>query len=136
MALVVGTDTYKSVEDIQAWLTARGYAVVVTEAVVLRAMDFLEAQPWITPEEEVTTPLRWGDSPPNGVVLALYEAVRLELSSPGSLNPETSQNLKALTVGPVSLTFGQGEGKEGMPSILRHLRGLLVSSQIIRLALM
>jgi hypothetical protein len=136
MALEVGVDTYKSVVDIQSWLTARGYALVVTEGAVLRAMDFLESLPWIAPASEATTPLRWGDAPPNGVILALYEAVRLELTSPGSLNPETSQNIKALSVGPVSLTFGQGEGKEGMPSIYRHLRGLLASSNIIRLALM
>lgn len=135
MPLVVGTDTYKSVEDIQAWLTARGYLLVATEASVIRAMDFIESLPWVASETEITTPLRWGEDPPSGVVSALCEAVRLELVSPGTLNPESNLSLKDVTVGPISVTFGQGEGKESMPSIYRHLRGLLMSSATIRLAL-
>ena len=124
MTLEVGTDTYASVDDIQAYLDARGHALEVTEAAVLRAMDYIESLPW------TTTPvcaLHWGSAPPPGVVSALCDAVRIETETPHALAPTSEQGLKAMSVGPISLNFGGGEGKETFPSILRHLQGLLVS---------
>ena len=46
MALTVGTDTYASLADIQAWNETRGYTGIITEADVLRAMDYIESLPW------------------------------------------------------------------------------------------
>lgn len=131
MALVVGTNTYATLEDIQVHLSARGYTLTVTEASVLRAMDYIEALPWVPSTEEITTPLRWGEEPPSGVVTALCEAVRIELTTPNALSPASEQKLKSLSVGPVALTFGNGEGRTSFPSILRSLQGLLSSPNII-----
>ena len=131
MALVVGTNTYATLEDIQAHLSARGYVLTVTEASVLRAMDYIEALPWVPSTEEITTPLRWGTTPPAGVISALCEAVRIELTTPNALSPLSEQKLKSLAVGPLSLTFGGDEGSTHFPSIARWLSGLLSSPNII-----
>jgi len=40
---VAGANSYVSVVDAQAWVTARGIAVTVTEALLLKAMDYLES---------------------------------------------------------------------------------------------
>ena len=40
---VAGANSYVSVVNAQTWVTARGIAVTVTEALLLKAMDYLEA---------------------------------------------------------------------------------------------
>lgn len=40
---VAGANSYISVVNAQTWVTARGYSVTVTEALLLKAMDYLES---------------------------------------------------------------------------------------------
>lgn len=40
---VTGANSYVSVADAQTWVTARGLGVTVTEALLLKAMDYLES---------------------------------------------------------------------------------------------
>lgn len=46
--LTVGTDTYISEADFEAWAMARGFELELAPAIALtRAMDYLSLQPWI-----------------------------------------------------------------------------------------
>jgi len=135
MALVVGENTYASLEDIQAWLDDRGYdSLTATDADVLRAMDYMESLPWTS--EPVGDDLHWGDAPPQAVVNALCQAVKMEIESPGMLMAETQQRVRSEeVVGAVKVEYEPGGNVQTFPAIQRYLRGYISSGNIIRVEL-
>ena len=134
MALTVGTDTYASLVDIQAWNTARGYTTSITEAAVLRAMDYIENLPWNDPPVEGAV-LYWGDDPPKAVVNALCMASRMENIEAGVLMPSTEKQVASESVDVISVTYAPGGSTSTFPALQRLLRGYIQGNVItVRLA--
>jgi hypothetical protein len=135
MALTVGTDTYATLADIQAWNTARGYTGAITEADVLRAMDYIESLPWADERGDDDSDLWWGDDPPDAVVTALKHAARMENESPGVLMPETQQKVAREKVDVIEIEYEPGGNQQMFPALLRYLRGYVASSSVINVRL-
>ncbi len=144
MALTVGTDTYESLADIQTWNTARGYAGTITEADVLRAMDYIESLPWassiyysnIDPTVAYTeTALWWDADPPDGVLNALRLASRMENETPGILMPETEQRVVSEKVDVIEIKYEPGGKKQMFPALLRYLRDYITSGSVVNVRL-
>jgi len=108
MALTLYTDTYYSVDDIQAWLDARGYSVTVTEAAVLRAMDYIESLPWASEREDETSDLFWNEDPPDAVIAALCQASRLEVETPQTLFQDSAQRIKRKKIDVLETEYESG----------------------------
>jgi len=144
MALTVGTDTYASLADIQAWNTARGYTGTITEADVLRAMDYIESLPWAYSRHYDrfdptmtydSTDLWWDDDPPDGVLKALKLAARMENENPGILMPETHQRVSKEKVDVIEIEYESGGKQQMFPALLRYLRDYITSGSIINVRL-
>lgn len=135
MALVVGTNTYATLADIQAWLTARGYEVTVTEAAVLRAMDYIETLPWADEREDEDSDLWWDIAPPQAVVNALCQATRLEVETPYVLQSDSQQRVKRQKVDVIEIEYESGGGSTSFPIITRYLGSLLQAGNILSLRL-
>jgi hypothetical protein len=135
MALTVGTDTYATLADIQAWNTARGYTGTITEADVLRAMDYIESLPWADERGDDDSDLWWGDDPPDAVVTALKHAARMENESPGVLMPETQQKVAREKVDVIEIEYEPGGNQQMFPALLRYLRDYVTSSSVINVRL-
>ena len=134
MALTVGTDTYASLADIQAWNTARGYTTTITEAAVLRAMDYIENLPWNDPPVEGAD-LYFGDDPPKAVVNALCLASRMEQDEAGVLMPSTEKQVVSESVDVLSITYAPGGSTSTFPALQRFLRGYVQGGNIITVRL-
>lgn len=145
MALTVGTDTYASLADIQAWNTARGYNGTITEADVLRAMDYIESLPWAytryydrfdpTMVVYTSTALWWDNNPPNGVLNALRLASRMENETPGILMPKTEQRVSSEKVDVIEIQYEPGGKKQMFPALLRYLRDYITSGSVVNVRL-
>ena len=135
MALVVGTNTYATLADIQAWLTARGYGVTVTEAAVLRAMDYIETMPWADAREDEDSDLWWADDPPQAVIDALCQATRLEVETPYALQPDSQQLVKRQKVDVLEIEYESGGQRMTFPIIERYLGSLITAGNIFSLRL-
>lgn len=145
MALTVGTDTYASLADIQAWNTARGYNGTITEADVLRAMDYIESLPWAysryhdrfdpTMVVYTSTALWWDNNPPSGVLNALRLASRMENETPGILMPKTEQRVSREKVDVIEIQYEPGGKKQMFPALLRYIRDYITSGSIINVRL-
>jgi hypothetical protein len=144
MALTVGTDTYASLADIQAWNAARGYTGTITEADVLRAMDYIESLPWAYSRyydqydptiAYASTDLWWDDNPPDGVVKALKHASRMENESPGVLMPQTQQRVSKEKVDVIEIEYEPGGNVQMFPALLRYLRDYITSGSVINVRL-
>jgi len=134
MGLVVGENTYASLEDIQAWLDDRGYdSLTATDADVLRAMDYMESLPWTS--EPVGDDLHWGDDPPQAVVNALCQAVKMEIETPGVLMPETGQRIAREKVDVIEVQYESGGNQQMFPALMRYLRGYVQSGNVITVRL-
>ena len=134
MALTVGVDTYASLADIQAWNDARGYTGTITEAAVLRAMDWLESQSWLVDEVE-DADLYFGDDPPKAVVNALCLAAKMEQDEAGVLMPTTEKQVVSESVDVLSITYAPGGSTSTFPALQRLLRGYIQGNVItVRLA--
>ena len=145
MALTVGTDTYASLADIQAWNTARGYTGTITEADVLRAMDYIESLPWAYSRDYdrfdptmvvyASTALWWDNNPPGGVLNALRLASRMENETPGILMPETEQRVSSEKVDVIEIQYEPGGKKQMFPALLRYLRDDITSGRVVNVRL-
>lgn len=144
MALVLGENTYESLADIQTWNTARGYTGTITEADVLRAMDYIESLPWaysiyyskIDPTVAYTeTTLWWDADPPDGVLNALRLASRMENETPGILMPETEQRVSSEKVDVIEIQYEPGGKKQMFPALLRYLRDYITSGSVVNVRL-
>lgn len=135
MALVVGENTYASLADIQAWLTARGYSVTATEAAVLRAMDYIETLPWSDEREDEDSDLWWDDDPPQAVIDALCQATRLEVDTPFTLMSDSEQRVKRQKVDVIEIEYESGGSRTLHPIITRYLGSLLQAGNILSLRL-
>jgi hypothetical protein len=135
MALVVGENTYASLEDIQAWLDSRGYEVTATEASVLRAMDYIESLPWADEREDEDSDLWWDDDPPDAVINALCQAVRLEVDTPYTLMTDSEQRVKRQKVDVIEVEYESGGMKTQHPIITRYLGSLLQAGNVFSLRL-
>jgi hypothetical protein len=135
MALVVGENTYASLSDIQDWLDDRGYSVTVTEAAVLRAMDYIESLPWADEREDEDSDLWWGDDPPDAVVNALCQATRLEVDTPYTLMTDSEQRVKREKVDVIEVEYESGGMKTMHPIITRYLGSLLQAGNVFSLRL-
>jgi hypothetical protein len=135
MALVVGENTYATLPDIQAWLTARGYEVTATEAAVLRAMDYIETMPWADEREDEDSDLWWGDDPPQAVIDALCQATRLEVETPYVLQSDSQQRVKRQKVDVIEIEYESGGERTTFPIITRYLGSLLQAGNILSLRL-
>ena len=135
MALVIGENTYASLADIQTWLDARGYSVTATEAAVLRAMDYIETLPWADEREDDGSDLWWGDDPPDAVVNALCQAVRLEVETPYVLQSDSQQRVKRQKVDVIEIEYESGGQQSAFPIITRYLGSLLQAGNILSLRL-
>lgn len=135
MALVVGENTYATLADIQAWLTARGYEVTATEAAVLRAMDYIETMPWAGEREDEASDLWWGDDPPQAVIDALCQATRLEVETPYVLQPDSQQRIKRQKVDVLEIEYESGGQRMTFPIIERYLGFLITAGNIFSLRL-
>ena len=145
MTLTVGTDTYESLEDIQAWNTTRGYNGTITEADVLRAMDYIESLPWAYSRDYdrfdptmvvyTSTALWWDNNPPNGVLNALRLASRMENETPGILMPETEQRISSEKVDVIEIQYEPGGKKQMFPALLRYLRDYITSGSVVNVRL-
>lgn len=135
MALTVGTDTYASLADIQAWNETRGYTGIITEADVLRAMDYIESLPWANSSAYASTDLWWDDDPPDGVVKALKHASRMENESPGVLMPQTQQRVSKEKVDVIEIEYEPGGNVQMFPALLRYLRNYITSGSVLNVRL-
>ena len=135
MALTVGTNTYATLADIQAWLDARGYSVTATEAAVLRAMDYIETLPWADEREDEDSDLWWDDDPPDAVVNALCQATRLEVDTPYVLQSDSEQRVKRQKVDVIEIEYESGGERISFPIITRYLGSLLQAGNILSLRL-
>lgn len=135
MALVVGENTYASLVDIQAWLTARGYSVTATEATVLRAMDYIETMPWADEREDDDSDLWWGDNPPQAVIDALCQATRLEVDTPYVLQSDSQQRVKRQKVDVLEIEYESGGQQAVFPIIGRYLGALITAGNSFNLRL-
>ena len=145
MTLTVGTDTYESLADIQTWNTARGYTGTITEADVLRAMDYIESLPWSYSRDYdlfdptmvvyASTALWWDNNPPNGVLNALRLASRMENETPGILMPETEQRVSSEKVDVIEIQYEPGGKKQMFPALLRYLRDYITSGSVVNVRL-
>ena len=135
MTLTVGTDTYESLADIQAWNTTRGYNGTITEADVLRAMDYIETMPWADEREDEDSDLWWGNNPPNGVLNALRLASRMENETPGILMPKTEQRVSSEKVDVIEIQYEPGGKKQMFPALLRYLRDYITSGSVVNVRL-
>ena len=135
MSLVVGENTYASLADIQAWNTARGYAGTITDADVLRAMDYIESLPWADERGDVDSDLWWGDDPPKAVVDALCYATRMENEEPGILMPETRQRIARERVDVIEVEYESGGNQQIFPALQRFLRGYVQGGNVITVRL-
>lgn len=135
MALTVGTDTYASLADIQAWNETRGYTGIITEADVLRAMDYIESLPWANSRAYASTDLWWDDNPPDGVVKALKHASRMENESPGVLMPQTQQRVSKEKVDVIEIEYEPGGNVQMFPALLRYLRDYITSGSVLNVRL-
>ena len=135
MALVVGENTYATLADIQAWNTARGYAGTITDADVLRAMDYIESLPWADEREDADSDLWWGEDPPDAVVMALKHASRMENEEPGILMPQTMQRIAREKVDVIEIQYESGGNQQIFPALLRYLKGYITSGSIITVRL-
>jgi len=135
MALVVGENTYATLVDIQAWLTARGYSVTATEAAVLRAMDYIETLPWVDEREDEDSDLWWDDDPPQAVIDALCQATRLEVETPFTLMSDSEQRVKREKVDVIEIEYESGGNRTLHPIITRYLGSLLQAGNILSLRL-
>lgn len=135
MALTVGTDTYASLADIQAWNEARGYTGIITKADVLRAMDYIESLPWAYSRTDASTDLWWDDNPPDGVVKALKHASRMENESPGVLMPQTQQRVSKEKVDVIEIEYEPGGNVQMFPALLRYLRDYITSGSVLNVRL-
>lgn len=135
MALVVGTNTYASLADIQAWLDARGYSVTATEEAVLRAMDYIETMPWADEREDEDSDLWWDDDPPDAVVNALCQATRLEVDTPYVLQSDSQQRVKRQKVDVIEIEYESGGQRTSFPIIARYLGSLITPGNVKNLRL-
>ena len=135
MALVVGTDTYATLADIQAWNDARGYTGTITEAAVLRAMDYIENLPWNDPPVDEDADLYWGDDPPKAVINALCLASRMEQDEAGVLMPSTEKRVASESVDVISVSYESGGSTSTFPALQRFLRGYVQGGNIITVRL-
>ena len=144
MALTVGTDTYASLADIQAWNTARGYTGTIAEADVLRAMDYIESLPWSYSKHYdqydpsfvyADTDLWWDDDPPADVIKALNLASRMENETPGILMPETQQRVASEKVDVIEIQYEPGGNVQMFPALLRYLRDYITSGSVLNVRL-
>ena len=135
MALVLWTDTYASLADIQAWNDARGYTGTITEAAVLRAMDYVENLPWNDPPVDEDADLYWNDDPPKAVVNALCLASRMEQDETGVLMPTTAQKVKSEAVDVIRIEYESGGNQQMFPALQRYLRGYVQGGNIITVRL-
>ena len=145
MALVLGENTYESLADIQTWNTARGYTGTITEADVLRAMDYIESLPWAysryydrfdpTMVVYASTALWWDADPPDGELNALRLASRMENETPGILMPETEQRVSSEKVDVIEIQYEPGGKKQMFPALLRYLRDYITSGSVVNVRL-
>lgn len=135
MALVVGENTYATLADIQAWLDDRDYSVTVTDATVLRAMDYIESMPWADERVDEDSDLWWDDDPPQAVIDALCQATRLEVSTPFGLMPDSEERVKRQKVDVIEIEYESGGQKKRFPVVDRYLRGLIIPNNVFRLKL-
>jgi hypothetical protein len=135
MPLTVGVDTYATLADIQSWNEARGYTGTITEADVLRAMDYIESLPWADERADDDSDLWWGDDPPDAVVKALKHAARMENETPGILMPETQQRVAREKVDVIEIEYEPGGNQQMFPALLQYLRGYVTSGSVINVRL-
>lgn len=135
MALVVGTNTYATLADIQTWLDDRGYSVTATDAAVLRAMDYIETMPWADEREDEDSDLWWDDDPPDAVISALCQATRLEVDTPYVLQSDSQQRVKRQKVDVIEIEYESGGERTSFPIITRYLGSLLQAGNIFSLRL-
>jgi hypothetical protein len=135
MALTVGIDTYATLADIQAWNTVRGYTGTITEADVLRAMDYIESLPWAYARTDDDSDLWWDDDPPDAVVTTLKHAARMENETPGVLMPETQQRVASEKVDVIEIEYEPGGNQQMFPALLRYLRDYVTSGSVVNVRL-
>lgn len=135
MPLTVGVDTYATLADIQSWNEARGYTGTITEADVLRAMDYIESLPWSEARADDDSDLWWGDDPPDAVVTALKHASRMENESPGVLMPQTQQRVSKEKVDVIEIEYEPGGNVQMFPALLRYLRTYVTSGSVLNVRL-
>lgn len=156
-SIVAGANSYASLSVVDAYHAARGKTEwagddVAKEAAILRAMDWLEALPFlgaptkgagmvgISGYQDLQWPragFAWGtDVIPGGLVRALCEAALVELQSPGGLAPELERGgmVKQETVDVLTTVYMDGAPfSTTRQQIMQHLRGLIGSSNVITL---
>ena len=159
-AVVANANSYASLDTVTAYHQARGnsdwlHSSEDAEPAILRAMDYLESLPWIGKEYDgpvgatghqplqwprvrvVVNGYTWGcDEVPPQVVKALCEAALIELGNPGALAPELERGGMVLSesVDVISTTYASGApAGTAYNKVKQHLRGLLCSSNVMRL---
>jgi len=155
-----GANSYASVATVDQHFAARGNTdwtgtSQAKEAAILRAMDWLEAQPFIGlpllgPVGAVNRqPLQWprvdavsqgyeflSNEVPAGVVRALCEGALIELLTPGALAPELDRGgmVQSEKVDVIETTYAPGAPAGTVYSVLRAaLRGLVRSGDTVAL---
>ena len=120
MALVVGTDTYATDDQLEAYALARGITLTGdAEVLLVKAMDYLESRTYKGEKTDDDQPLQWprsgvylsnGNATPSDTVPAdivnaqcqlACDADRFELIGSGA-------SVKSKTVGDVSVTYADG----------------------------
>jgi len=154
---VAGANSYASLSVVDAYHAARGKTEwagddVAKEAAILRAMDWLEALPFLgVPTKGAGMvgisgyqALQWPRAGfawathvvPPGIIKALSEAALVELAKPGVLAPtlERGGMVKQETVDVLTTVYMDGAPlSTTRQQIMQHLRGLIGSSNVITL---
>lgn len=159
-AVVANANTYADLAAVTAYHTSRRNSAWLAssedaEPAILRAMDWLEAQPFIGSPAfgpvggQGWQQLQWprygvvlngcawnSQEIPPGLIRALCEAALIELSDPGALAPalERGGMVQSERVDVIETTYASGAPAGTIYTALRqHLRGLVRSGNCIEL---
>lgn len=156
-SIVANANSYVSLDEANAYHASRGDAGwtgtdAVKEAAILRAMGWLESQPWVGrpyqgpvgasdgqrlqwPRVDVTLSGHawpWDEVHP-GVQSALCEAALVELTDPGALSESFVPGVKREKLGAIETEYFTSAAGNAYPALAHPLRGLLRSGGSVEL---
>jgi hypothetical protein len=155
-SVVENANSYVTLEDCTAYHASLGNEdwedVDGQEEAILRAMAWLETQPWKGQKTDYDNPLQWprsyvtldglevpDDEVPTAVVRALCEAALIEGETPGALRPALDRGGQVTSfslAGVMSETYASGApAGTTYPAITGKLRGLTYGSGNIKVEL-
>jgi len=146
-SVVAGANTYVTLEEYLDWAHARGMHPQgdnEEEYHILRAMDYIEKQPFLGTKANENQPLQWprhrvwidgypidSNQIPNELKIAVFELAQAHHDNDDLLAPVERQTIQE-TIGGISVTYAKSQPqRRSLPAVRLALQKLVYSASTV-----